>query len=278
MTKFGFCYVADCDPYIDEAMHSIASLREHMPDVPIAMVTRPELFRPDTPVTDWVELAEARKGPIVKSNAWLVPYDRVGFIDSDTLVLGDLTDVFDLLDQFDFVYAPEPNSRTDRGTSGKVPAAFVEPNSGFFLFRKSPEAEALFRTWIEEFDLLHAEHGVTANQPALRNALWKCTRLRHLVVGHEYNLIPHTNSSVSKAVMVLHDRSPERFRLAEEINREIEPRAIVAGFGPMFGYLGRRSWMRQFARLAWRFLYVFFRPQSVQQQSHPVIWWRDGID
>ena len=63
--KRGFCYVADCDGYIDEVMVSIASLRSHMPDVPVAIVTRRELFRDDPAVTDWVEMKQTRKG-----NTW----------------------------------------------------------------------------------------------------------------------------------------------------------------------------------------------------------------
>lgn len=278
MDKFGFCYVADCDAYIDEAMHSIASLRLQMPDAPIAFVTHRHLFRTGTAVTDWVELQQSRNGPIVKIDAMLAPYDRVAFIDSDTLIIGDLSPAFSLLDKFDFASVVEPNGRPDRGTDSGVPAAFPEPNSGFFMFRKTPDVMRFFGTWLAEYDALHEAHGVIANQPSLRNALWKSDNVRLLTLGSEFNLMPHTNSSVSGAVVVLHDRSPERFRLAATVNRHIEPRAIVPGFGPVFGFATRRGWTRQFARLSWRFLCVLLRPSLVRQQGHPVIWWNDAID
>jgi hypothetical protein len=275
---FGFCYVADCEPYVEEAMRSIASLRAQMPDVPVALVTRPELFRTDTPVSDWVELRERRKGPIVKADARLAPYRRVAFLDTDTLVVKDLTRLFALLDRFDFACAPEPNARPDYGIASGVPAAFLEPNSGFFLFRKTPEVLSFFDSWVAEYDALHEARGVTNDQPSLRIALWKSPAIRQLTLGSEYNLIPHTNSSVSGAVAVIHDRSPERVRLAAGVNRHLGPRAIVPGFGPVFGFITRRGWARQFARLTWRFLCVLLRPGSVKQQGHPVVWWRDGID
>ncbi len=210
MRDYGFCYVADCDAYIDEALGSIASLRAQMPDVPIAFVTHPHLFRRGTAVTDWVELEQKRSGPIVKTDARLAPYERVIFLDTDTLIIGDLTDVFSLLDRFDFATVPEPNARPDRGLDSGVPRSFPEPNSGFFAFRKTPAVLSLFDTWLKEYDVLHQAKGVTANQPALRIALWKSDSVKHLTLGSEFNLIPHTCVSVSGAVAVLHDRSPER--------------------------------------------------------------------
>jgi hypothetical protein len=276
--EYGFCYVADSAPYLEEALRSIASLRAHMPDAPIAVVTRGDLFRTDSPVTDWVELQQSRKGPIVKADARLAPYERVAFLDTDTLVIDDLEHLFALLDRFDFAFAPEPNGRPDYGVDSGVPRALPEPNSGVFLFRRSPEILEFFNTWVAEFDALHSAHGVTNDQPSLRIALWKSSAVRHLALGSEYNLIPHTNSSVSGAVAVLHDRSPERFRLAKIVNRHIGPRAIVPGFGPVFGFITRRGWLRQFANLGWRFLCILARPGSVRQQGHPAVWWSDGID
>lgn len=277
MAQLGFCYVADCEPYLDEAIHSIASLRAQMPDVPVAVVTRRELFRTDAAVTDWIELSQSRKGPIVKADAWLAPYERVIFLDSDTLIIGDLTGVFPLLDRFDFVSVSEPNARPDRGLASGVPESFPEPNSGFFAFRKSPAVQRLFESWVEEFDRLHAASGVTANQPALRIALWK-SEVRPLTLGSEYNLILHANCGVSGAVKVIHDRSPDREATGAIVNRHHSPRAVIPGFGPVFGFITRRGWVRQYLRLSWRFVRVLLRPNLVRQQGHPVVWWRDGID
>lgn len=278
MPQFGFCYVADCDPYIDEALVSIASLRAHMPDAPVAMITRRELFRTDAVVTDWIELSQSRKGPIVKADAWLAPYERVIFLDSDTLIIGDLTGVFPLLDKFDFASVAEPNGRPDHGSDSGVPPAFPESNSGFFAFRKTPAVEALFETWLAEYDRLHRQKGVSNDQPALRIALWTSEQVRQLALGSEYNLIVHTSSSVAGAVRVIHDRSPDRRRVGSLVNRHVAPRAIVAGFGPVFGFITRRGWVRQYLRLSWHFLRVLVRPGLVRQQGHPAIWWRDDVD
>lgn len=277
MPQFGLCYVADCEPYLDEALRSIASLRAQMPDVPVAMITPRALFRADAAVTDWVELGQSRKGPIVKADAWLAPYERVIFLDSDTLVIGDLNGVFPLLDKFDFASVSEPNARPDRGIARGVPESFPEANSGFFAFRKTTAVERLFQSWVEEFDRLHELEGVTANQPALRIALWN-SEARLLTLGSEYNLILHANCGVSGAVRVVHDRSPDREATGALVNRHLSPRAVIPGFGPVFGFITRRGWVRQYLRLSWRFVRVLLRPNLVRQQGHPVIWWRDGID
>jgi hypothetical protein len=274
----GFCYVADCDAYVDEALKSLASLRAQMPNVPVAMVTHRRLFRPDTQVTDWVELRQTRAGPIVKTDARLAPYERVVFLDTDTFVIADLAGVFDLLGRFDFAISPEPNGRPDYGVDAGVPEAFPEPNSGFFAFSNHAKTHDFFDLWLAEYDALQEARGVVNDQPSLRIALWKCAIIRPVTLGNEYNLILHTNCSVSGAVRVLHDRSPDRETLAAEVNRHISPRAVIPGFGPVFGYFSRRGWIKQFLRLAWRFLRVLLRPSLTQQQSYPVVWWRDGID
>lgn len=275
MGEYGFCYVANCEAYIDEAMHSIASLRSHMPDAPVAIVTHPDLFRDDPAVTDWVELKQTRNGPIVKTDAALAPYERILFLDSDTLIIGDLRPVFDLLDKFDFACVSEPNGHPEYGLDDGVAMVFPEPNTGVFAFRKSPAVEGLFRTWIAEFDALHARLGVANDQPSLRTALWKCDSIRQVTLGREYNLITHANCSVSGPIAVIHDRSPERYRLAETVNRDTAPRAIVSGYGPVFGFAGRRAWLRQHIRLSWSFLRIFFRPEYLRQQGFPVVWWTD---
>ena len=276
--RCGFCYVANSEAYLDEAMHSIASLQDRCPEFPIAVVTRRELFRQGTPVTDWIELQQMRSGPIVKVDAWLAPYDRVIFLDADTLVTGDLSDVFPLLDRFDFISVAEPNARPDRGRDDAVPEAFPEQNSGFLSFKKSDATAALFQNWLSAYDSLQERHGVTANQPSLRIALWRTPEVRQLTLGSEYNLLLHANCGVSGQVKVIHDRSPDRDRIAGLVNRDIGPRAIVAGYGPLFGFFTRRGWMRQYARMSWNFLRVLMRPHLARQQGHPSIWWRDGID
>jgi hypothetical protein len=279
MEPYGFCYVADSEGFVDEALVSIASLREHMPDARVTLITHQHLFRPDHSVTDWVELGPStRNGPIIKAEAWRAPYQRVLFLDTDTLILDDLSDVFPLLDRFDFACTPEPNARTDLGLDRGVPLSFPELNNAFFAFRKTPAVRSFFERWLKEWDRLHEERGITTNQPAFRNALWQSEAVRPLTLGNEYNLIVHANCSVAGPVKVLHDRSPDRKALARRVNRHIGPRAIIAGFGPVFGYFTRRGWIRQYARLTWHFLRVLLRPGRVTLQGYPRIWWRDGID
>ncbi len=276
--QYGFCYVANTDGYVDEAMRSIASLRTHMPDVPVALVTHPHLFRDDPAVTDWVELNQDRNGPIVKTDARLAPYERVVFLDSDTLIIGNLTDLFDLLEKIDFACVSEPNAHPEYGIDRGVPVAFPEPNSGVFAFRKSPDTAAFFEMWLAEYDALHEKHGVSNDQPSLRTALWQSDSIRLVTLGREFNLITHANCSVSGPVAVVHDRSPERYRLAATINRDVAPRAIISGYGAVYGFAGRRPWFRQHLRLSWNFLRTLLRPGNLQQQGFPVIWWQDGID
>jgi hypothetical protein len=145
MPTVGCCYVANTNGYLDEAMQSLASLRAHMPNVSVSVVAPRELFRPGAPVDHWIRLPSVRNGPIVKTAARLAPYDRVLFLDTDTYVAGDFTDVFNILDAFDLAVAHEPT----RGWDYETPAAkaFCELNTGVIAFRKNEEVHAFFSLW-----------------------------------------------------------------------------------------------------------------------------------
>src|SRR4051794_15156121 len=107
-------------------MLAIKSVKKQMPEPPAALVTPKLRFRAGTLVTGWVELQQTREGPVLKSEASHAPYDRVVFLDTDMLIIGDLTDVFPLLDRFDIVSTPDPNGRPDRGIEQGVPETFPE--------------------------------------------------------------------------------------------------------------------------------------------------------
>jgi hypothetical protein len=51
----GFVYVVNTQAYLDEARTSLASLRRHMPDAQVAIITHEHLFA-DDPSVIWVPL------------------------------------------------------------------------------------------------------------------------------------------------------------------------------------------------------------------------------
>lgn len=45
MADYGIIYAANSRGYIDEVLYSYGSLRLHMPDAPVTIISYPELYR-----------------------------------------------------------------------------------------------------------------------------------------------------------------------------------------------------------------------------------------
>src|SRR5688500_10192769 len=96
----GIIYVATGDRYRDEAVGACTSLKQCMPHVPVALFT------------DIPEVASLFDHVIVLDNPTCdfgdkirgiqcSPFVRTIFLDTDTCVCDDISDLFDLLDHFD---------------------------------------------------------------------------------------------------------------------------------------------------------------------------------
>src|ERR1700728_2121051 len=102
----GVFYVATGDKYRNEALKSVKSLKKHLPGIHTTLYSDqlcdPGHFNRNIIITspkfsfqDKVECFQ------------LVDYERAIFLDADTYVAGDISDLFDLLDRFDFAAAIE---------------------------------------------------------------------------------------------------------------------------------------------------------------------------
>ena len=95
----GFVYVATGECYRGEAAVAAAQLRRTNPGARICLIAD----RAEGPVfwDDFVLLDRPAFGFRDKLAMHLCPYDRFVFLDTDTYVGADLTEVFQLLDHFD---------------------------------------------------------------------------------------------------------------------------------------------------------------------------------
>lgn len=256
MSTAGFVYVATGERYVAEACRSARSLRASMPDAAVALVTD---LPPDQATTvlftTVIVRTEVRHQPIDKLLAWEAPFERCVFLDTDTHVCGDLSDLFSLLDRFDLAAAPE----TLRGwhyTLPEVPAAFPEYNTGVIAFRRGPATEEFFRTWKADYETLHASNGFVTDQPAFRRAAFR-VGVRIAPLPSEFHFITITPNYTMWAVRLLHGRS-DLPALARDLNRRPGARAFVPGFGPIATFHGHRAWITQLFRLLIRGVCVSF--------------------
>jgi Nucleotide-diphospho-sugar transferase len=181
MYTCGVIYVASGRDYIDLACASAQTLRATNPGLPVDIFTDGPVpvgvFDRIHPLT--------RPGPRAKLTAMQqTRFARTLFLDADTLVVGDLGDVWRVLDRFDCAMAQDVRRASDLvQDGGDTPYAFPQYNSGVVLYRTSPAMLDLLTAWEDRFHATRA----TRDQPILKDLLWS-SDIRLHTLPPEFNL------------------------------------------------------------------------------------------
>ena len=226
----GFVYVATGERYVTEARTSAAHLRRIHPTLPICLIT--DAARGDQFWDDLIVLENPTFGFRDKMNIGLSPYEKSLFLDTDTLVIGSLDEVFTLLDRFD-IAGQQLFEGHDYRAPG-VPDAFPEFNTGVVAFRRSPALTAFFAQWRALYDTYLATDATlgyhyenVSDQKSFRVALYE-SDLRFAVLTPEYNFVPHHVNFACAPVRVLHGRGDAQLvALAARINVFLGCRSYV---------------------------------------------------
>jgi hypothetical protein len=114
------------------------------------------------------------------------PFKRTLYLDSDTRVVRDISEMFTLLDRFDLALA-HAHKRNYQKTLAEwnevIPESFPQYNGGVILFKNTPGVVSFMREWGTNFH----EAGFRKDQVTLREMLWK-TELRLATLPPEYNV------------------------------------------------------------------------------------------
>ena len=181
----GVIYVATGAGYLELACASATSLRASNPGLNVDLFT-------DQPGGVPAGLFDQVHGvPRAHARAKLecLPksrFQRTLYLDCDTLVVGDLGDMFDLLARFDLAVAHDvrrASGLVQEGLDVATPYAFPQMNSGVLLYRKNAATDAFFAEWARRF---HSS-GVARDQIVLKDLLWQ-SDLRFYVLPPEFNL------------------------------------------------------------------------------------------
>jgi hypothetical protein len=226
----GVVYVATGKRFFDEAREAAAFLRQSNPWLPICLVTD----EPHGP-SFWDELVLIRNpafGFRDKILMGLCPFERFVFLDTDTRVIDDISEVFTLLKRFDFTGhqlfeghdCPPPS----------VPDAFPEFNSGVLGFRRSAALGDFFARWLVNYDAFYAlnrdghyHYSNASDQKSLRQTLYDSS-MTIAVLGPEYNLTPHHLVFACAQVRVLHGRGRQNLdNLQRRFNVKLGNRVYV---------------------------------------------------
>lgn len=250
----GVVHVAYGARYVAEAVVSAQSVRATNPLLRLGLIT--DRSPPEAAVWDdiWLVPNDGRGGSAMKLQMHRAPWEQCFFLDTDTLVVGDLTPAFTILDRFDF--AGVQHSGGHHYALPGLPSSFPEYNSGVLAWRRTEAVLAFFARWSELYDQYIDQQGRTWDQKSLRMALYE-SDLRLTSLPHGYNLMPYFPSIIEGQPVVLHGRGPANLRrLQQRLASDDLLRAYVPGLG-VIRHPRECTWKQTLTFLArlvvWRF-------------------------
>ena len=226
-TDRGVVFVATGARYIACAEAAAASVRRHMPNVPIALFTNAEQLgiTPSGVFDPVIELGSVHHRSKVDC-LMRSPFERTLFLDADIRVLEDVSELFDLLDRFDMAMA-HAHARNRDATRAvwtvALPDAYPQFNTGVVAVRRNARTQKLLQDWSDSYKAA----GFRKDQVTLRELLWR-SDLRMATLPPEYNI-----------------RFPKNLWLWSK--REARPR--ICHF-QRYSFARRRDWLRHLCKRA----------------------------
>lgn len=237
----GVFYVATGDEWIKEAVVSAQSLRQHMPDIHISLYTNSDVNEPSFSTIEKISLppGDRRIETLARRIELMLemPWERTLRLDTDTFILGKLSPIFAVLDEFDIaavhggtrVSLPQPDN--------DVPETFPEYCASFVAFKKSDKVKRFIETWAMKFRefVAWAERQETlpphicsyhADNASLRWALYH-SGLRLATLTGEWNCVAHAGY-VNGKVRIVHARGM-RLEKMKAINNRLGGRLYAHG-------------------------------------------------
>lgn len=227
----GILYVTAGEVYLDEAALSARTVKDAMPDVPVAIVAD---RAPDADVFDeYLELPEPHYGWMDKvENLPRSPFEKTIYFDSDVYVEADVSELFALLDGFDVALAPDPfqhpvfDSHPYHDQGGDLYAeevrALTEYQAGVIAYRRSDAVDEMLADWRELYE--PADHW--SDQPSLRVAIAR-NDVRIHPLRAQYNYVPGLETVLSGEVKIVHNRLLDSPALSDRW-KDVEPSALDA--------------------------------------------------
>jgi hypothetical protein len=191
MTTQGILYIATGEKYVRAAIRAAKTVRKHSPSLGIHLYTDVQNYAgfrfEDSPFpftsAGTIENPHRRSKVDYMSRT---PFEHTLYLDTDTALNADISDMFRVLERFDIAIAHamhrhSPNSLVPWRI--ELPEAFPQYNSGVVLYRKNTAVLQLFEDW----GYHHKEAGHRHDQPTLRELLW-LSDLRIATLPPEYNV------------------------------------------------------------------------------------------
>ena len=224
----GFIYVATGDSYVREAIDSATSFKSHMPDTPICLFTdTPENARGHSCFDLVRQIPDPAYGPNDKFYGLKhSPWEQTVFLDTDTVCVDQVGELFRMLERFEFAAAHAPVRAMNLVPRG-VPRSFPEINTGVLVFRRCPAVTDLFESWARDYHDFRERREIKRDQLSFRKALY-FSDVSLTILPPEYNLRPVFSYFVGgfAPVKIVHARGKELKRALEIIREGNETASI----------------------------------------------------
>lgn len=216
----GILYLVVGNKYVNEARNSANSVRKHMPDIDIAIATDDGGYNLD-PFDQVIRLNQVRQETQGERD-WLLdstldpdlsPFDKTLYLDSDTYVCADVSELFELLDQYDLAVARVPNQPQVAG----LPEPWHLYNCGVIAYRDTKPTRELLSDWQTRYRSQLENQDRPVDQPAFAQALYH-SDLRWFALPREYNVRVPRRGTLANDVKIIHGRHPAGLaKIADEL-------------------------------------------------------------
>jgi len=193
----GVLYIAFGDNFIEEMLFSAESVKKHCPDLHITVFADREI---KSDFVDDYEIIEVKHLRPKVDYVHLSPYKQTIFLDTDTIIDYDITEMFDILKKYDFAICHDLARKRDNichqiPEYAKIPYTFSEVNPGVMVFSKTKPVDDFFSLWRKYFYKYFNRWPY--EQPTFRVALWE-SDLQFYIMPVEYNIRSKQNRQKQK--------------------------------------------------------------------------------
>ncbi|MGB2705972.1 MAG: hypothetical protein WBC74_03875 [Candidatus Omnitrophota bacterium] len=232
----GVIYIANGKKYIEEAVQSARSLKNKMPGMNITLFSSEDV---KSPYFNNVILIKndklCKECPHMAKQIYISrsPYEHTLFLDTDTYICDDISELFALLEKFDIAASHAALRVTHKDSL--IPKSFPEFSSGAIVFRKSPEVKKIFSDWFSLYNQQRAGMNgkyIIQDQLTFREALY-ASNARIATLTPEYNCYFICPIYLEGPVKILHGRYPHMEYIAREINKKTKMRVFILGIGTL---------------------------------------------
>lgn len=228
--------------YRDEALVSLASLRNHVPGSHVTVVC--DIKAEWQAVYDQVIISEihTEKPYLYKVNAIaLSPYQETFYIDTDTYFCDGCEELFDMLEYFDLLISHCSNDYfAVYNEAGHEIRGYYSYNTGVIVFKNSHNVKDLLSKWREAY-IDHFDKYIH-DQPPFMEALL-CANVKHYVLQNIYNArTPYPFGLIARPVKIIHGRHKDMAKIDKKLNKAGDsPRVWFPRFQLVLSY--RRTYL-----------------------------------